>query len=464
MQPRRRFFHTSVVRLSAIYIAVFALTTSVLLASIFVITRSAIDSETDSVIQAELQGLAERYATLGLQGLAEVIRDRSQGPDQTRSVYLLVDRDWQPIVGNLAAWPASADARGDWFEFRMHVKTVTGVENHPVRAALITLPGNYRLLVGTDLVERARFERVMTRVAIWSIVLVVLVGSIVGVWMNRRLLKQVHSIASAGRDIAEGDFERRLPITGSGDELDTLAADLNTLLDRIEQLTAALRFVIDGTAHDLRGPLSRLRQRVEHAIAESKAASTTEIEAMLGDVEAVQRTLDSLLRIAQVQSGAPRAETAALSLGNLSREMVELYEPVAAERNVELTLGSVADGSIFGHRQLLAHAITNLIDNAVKYSPAGACVTVSVLEEADAVVLIVADTGPGIPAADRTRVLERFVRLNAARVEPGSGLGLHLVAAVCRLHHASLRLEDNQPGLKVVIRIPRGAPKQRLGA
>jgi signal transduction histidine kinase len=455
---RRRFFRTSVVRLSAVYIVVFALTTSVLLASIFVITRGAIDSETDSVIQAELQGLAERYATLGLRGLAEVIRDRSQGPDQTRSVYLLVDRDWQPVVGNLAAWPVSAYARGDWFEFRMQVKTASGDESHPVRAALITLPGDYRLLVGTDLLERARFERVMTRVAIWSIVLVVCVGSAVGVWMNRRLLKQVHSIASAGRDIADGDFERRLPVRGSGDELDTLATDLNVLLERIEQLTVALRFVIDGTAHDLRGPLSRLRQRVERALADGGTATTNELEAILGDAEAVQRTLDSLLRIAQIQSGAPGAETAILSLGNLSREMVELYEPVAAERHVALAMGTVADGSIRGHRQLLAHAMTNLIDNAVKYSPSGARVEVAVVDEPDAVALVVADTGPGIPQEDRMRVLERFVRLKSARVEPGAGLGLSLVVAVCRLHHASLQLDDNHPGLKVTIRIPR--PRQ----
>ena len=459
---QRRFFRTSVVRLSAIYIAVFAVVTSALLASIFVITREAIDSETDSVIQAELQGLAERYGTLGLRGLAEVIRDRSQGPGPTRSVYLLADHDWQPVVGNLAAWPVSAYARGDWFEFRMQVKTATRVESHPVRAALVTLPGDYRLLVGTDLVERVRFERVMRRVAIWSIVVVVFVGSIVGVWMNRRLLKQVHSIASAGRDIAEGDFERRLPVSGSGDELDTLATDLNTLLDRIEQLTVALRFVIDGTAHDLRGPLSRLRQRVESAIADGGSAGAAELESILGDAEAVQRTLDSLLRIAQIQSGKPGAETAVLSLGNLSREMVELYEPVAAERNVALVTGTVADGSIRGHRQLLAHAITNLIDNAVKYSPAGSRVTVSVMDDPEAVALVVADTGPGIPAADRARVLERFVRLNSARAEPGAGLGLNLVVAVCRLHHASLELDDNHPGLKVTIRIPRAASDSRL--
>jgi signal transduction histidine kinase len=455
MPPAHRFFKTTVVRLSLVYIVAFALGATALLIAVYGLTTRLIDSETDNILQAELQGLAEQYSHLGLNGLAQVIRDRSEGPTHTGSVYLLLSPQDIPIVGNLNSWPTQGREAGRWMQFDTQVRVGDNYESHPVRAALVNLQGGYRLLVGTDIVERVRFQHVMQLVGGGAIAVIVLFGAVIGVWVNRRLLRQVNRVVEAGREIADGDFGRRLPVQGTDDELDTLASNLNQLLDRIEQLTVALKFVIDGTAHDLKGPLNRLRARIERSIMQSSDAQRETLEHVLRDAEIVQRTLDSLLRIAQAQSGSYGAETSALSLGNLAREMGELYAPLAEEQGIHLQSGSFPDATIRGSRQLLAHAIANLLDNAVKYTPANGRVELVIEEPAGKVRLIVADTGPGIPSEDRARVLERFVRLDSARAEPGSGLGLSLVAAVCRLHHAQLALEDNGPGLRVVVEFPR---------
>lgn len=458
MKFSEAFFRTTVVRLSLIYIGVFSATTLLLFAAVYLLTMRVMDGDTDSVIQAELQGLSEQYARLGLPGLAAVIRDRSIVTG-SRSVYLLVDQGHQPIVGNLTAWPRVAPGEtgraGRWFEFDMQVRNREGFEPHRVRAAVVGLTGGYRLLVGTDIVERVRFEQVMSRVGAWSVLWVIALGSAIGVWMNRRLLRQVNSISAAGQQIANGDFTRRLPVRGSGDELDQMATGLNMLLERIEQLTSALRFVIDGTAHDLRGPLNRLRSRAERALRMADDAQRETMEALLADADALLRTLDSLLRIAQAHGLG--AEMGDLDFGGLVREMAELYAPSAEQRSLNIEWVRLDAVQVHGSRQLWAHAVANLLDNAIKYTPAGGRIVVTVIAHETDAELEVADSGPGIPAADRERVLERFVRLDSAQAHPGSGLGLSLVSAVCRLHHATLELRDAGPGLRVRIRVPRVA-------
>lgn len=445
----RAFFRTTVARLALIYLGVFTLTTTLLFGSVYVLTLRALDAGTESLMDSQLQGLSEQYATLGLRGLVAVIRERSESLERSRAVYLLADESLRPLVGNLNAWPQLNTQRGKWFEFNVTVNSPTGSEQHPIRAAMVILPDGYRLLIGTDVLERTRLARVMQRVGALAVVLLILMGAVIAVWMNRRLLNQVHAISAAGEDIARGDFARRLPVRGSGDELDELATRLNALLERIEQLTLALRFVIDGTAHDLRGPLNRLRLRLEQALEQTAEADRAPIDAAIQDADVLLRTLESLLRIAQVQSGAAHAEMAVLNLGKLVKEIAELYGPLAEQRGITLQAERLDEGTVQGSRQLLAHAVANLLDNAVKYTPAGGCISVTVEATTDVVTLNVRDNGPGIPPADRERVLQRFVRLDSAQAEPGSGLGLSLVAAVCRFHHAELSLEDAAPGLWV---------------
>jgi signal transduction histidine kinase len=451
----RRLLPTYALRLSLAYVVVFSLATSLLVGLLYMYAVRALDRETDEVIEAELQGLAEQYQAGGLDALAAVISERVQMGGSSGDVYLLADRDLQPVTGNIAAWPAQGTLAERWIEFEVSVVRGTSFESRAVRAGVFTLSSGYRLLVGTDIHEREAFKSRIRWTLLASLLMVITVGALLGAWMNRHVLRRVNAISAAGREIVEGNFGQRLPRSGSGDEFDSLAANLNEMLDRIEQLTAALRFVIDSTAHDLRGPLNRMRARIESGLRQNGAeVSRQSLEESLKDAEALDRTLAALLRIAQAQGGVASTEIAPLDLGQLAAEMVELYEPVAAERQIELRTKPCEPAMVRGSRQLLAHALANLVDNALKFTPAGGKVDVQVSRDASGLQLIIADSGPGIPPADRERALERCVRLAGSEQAPGSGLGLSLVAAVARMHHAGLDLGDNHPGLRVVLRFP----------
>jgi signal transduction histidine kinase len=270
-----------------------------------------------------------------------------------------------------------------------------------------------------------------------------------------------------------GDLGGRLPVAGSGDELDRLSESLNLMLARIEQLMAAMREVSDNIAHDLKTPLNRLRNRVEAALREpyGEPVYREALERTIEEADSLIKTFNALLSIARIEAGAGGENRERLDVASLLCDVAELYEPVAEERG--LVLKAEAKGPVFvrADRQLLGQAIANLIDNALKYGTAEANgaggkapdVEVTATERGDVVEIAVTDRGPGVPASDRERVLERFVRLEESRSEPGSGLGLSLVAAVARLHGGRLRLEDNAPGLRVVLALPSGSETAAKG-
>jgi signal transduction histidine kinase len=455
----RGLLPTSALQLSFVYVCVFALCTSLVVGLLYLYALRTLDRATDDVIEAELQGLAEQYQAGGLGKLAAVIRERVETGGSSTDVYLLVDPGLAAVAGNIAVWPSQGTAAERWIEFEVSVIKGRTFESRTVRAGVFLLAGGYRLLVGTDIRDREAFKSRIGWTLLTSLLTVILVGGLLGAWMNRHLLRRVDAISAAGREIVDGNFSQRLPRSGTGDELDTLASNLNEMLDRVEQLTAALRFVIDATAHDLRGPLNRMRARIESGLSSAGPdASRQALEETLRDTDALDRTLDALLRIAQAQGGAAAAEIAPLDLGTLAAEVVELYEPAAEERRIELRAQDGGPAIVRGSRQLLAHALANLIDNALKFTPEGGRVDVQVVRAQDSgLQLIVSDNGPGIPAADRVRALERSVRLAGSEQAPGSGLGLSLVAAVARMHHAVLELGDNLPGLRVVLRFPVAA-------
>jgi signal transduction histidine kinase len=299
---------------------------------------------------------------------------------------------------------------------------------------------------------------------LWGLGVMALVGIGGGYWVSRRLLARIDNLSATTRTIMAGDLSGRLPVSGSGDELDRLAQSLNLMLGRIEQLMAGLREVSDNIAHDLKTPLNRLRNRVEEALREpyDEMAYRETLERTIEEADGLIKTFNALLSIARLEAGAAGDNRDTLDLSALVGDVAELYEPVAEERGI--TLKAKVDGpiAIRGDRQLLGQAITNLIDNALKYgAPAaqggnGWAPEVDIRAEVHGGVaeILVADRGPGVPEAERERVLGRFVRLEASRSEPGSGLGLSLVAAVARLHGGALRLEDNEPGLRVVLSLP----------
>jgi signal transduction histidine kinase len=306
------------------------------------------------------------------------------------------------------------------------------------------------MIIGRDLDESDRLIKVIRRAVGWSLLLVLGLAVAGGVFVARRVLKRVDAMTKSARSIMEGDFTQRLAMAGTGDELDRVAKSLNAMLDRIAELMAGLREVSDNIAHDLKTPLTRLRNSAEDAA----------LDGVIEEADGLIKIFNALLMIARAEAGAMRDNTAPLDAGDIARDVAELYEPFAEEAGVTLKVQINGPLPVHGTRELISQAMANLIDNAIKYSSSenaegsDRSVTIEGRREGNVIKLIVADRGPGIPDADRNRAIERFVRLESSRTRPGSGLGLSLVAAVARLHSGSLILEDNAPGLRAVLTLP----------
>jgi signal transduction histidine kinase len=330
------------------------------------------------------------------------------------------------------------------------------------------LPGGFRMLVGRDLEDREKVHNIVLSAGRWSLALVLVLGLAGGFFVTRRVLRRVDAMTETTRTIVEGDLSGRLFVAGTGDELDRLAENLNAMLERIEALMRGLQEVSDNIAHDLKTPLTRMRNRVEEALREAKGEADyrAALERTIEESDALMRTFNALLMIARAESGHARDDMADFDAAEVARGIAELYEPLAEEKGLALKVEAQGPITVRGNRELVSQALSNLVDNAIKYAvPDGTegAILVTAEDEDERVLLTVADNGPGIPEADRLHVVERFVRLERSRSQPGSGLGLSLAAAVARLHAGELILTDNHPGLKAVIALPRGGPVQSSG-
>jgi signal transduction histidine kinase len=327
------------------------------------------------------------------------------------------------------------------------------------------LPAGFRLLVGRDVEERERLGVVIRRAAGWSLLLVFVLGCFASWFVARRVLKRVDGMNETAHAIMAGDLKGRLSISGTGDELDRLALNLNAMLDRIGELMAGMQQVSDNIAHDLKTPLTRLRNRAEEALRTAKTPDELRaaLDGSIDEADNLIRVFNALLMIARLEAGRINDSMADIDLSEIVSGMAELYEPLAEEAGLSLVTNLAPELHVPGNRELIGQALANLIDNALKYGPPEGegepVVTVSAARAGADIELSVADHGPGIPEADRGRVLERFVRLDQSRSKPGFGLGLALAAGVARLHGGQLRLEDNAPGLRVVIVLPALASK-----
>jgi hypothetical protein len=393
------------------------------------------------------------------------VRARSLHAGQ--SLYLLSDSRHHFVAGNLEFWPQLSGGAGQTVEFDFDRPIDGKLEARRARGRVFELAGGFQLLVAQDVHDRYLTERMFTTTLPWTVILILILGAAGGALLSRNMLQRLDAINRTSGEIIAGDLSRRVPLNGSGDEFDVLAENLNRMLDRIERLMKGLREVTDSVAHDLRTPLNRLRNRLEESVARLNAngAQADEIERAIAETDKLIATFNALLLIAETDAGTTRAAMAALDLGGVAADVAELYEPLAEERNVLLTLLPSAGVLIEGNRSLIAQALANLVDNAIKYTPAGGHVRIRAAGTNAGVELSVADSGPGISPADKPRVTERFVRLEASRNSPGTGLGLSLVVAVAHFHNAELLLEDNVPtGLKAVLRFPKSALRSMPGA
>ena len=377
-----------------------------------------------------------------------------------------MDPNGRKIAGNLEGLPAT-EVNDGWTEFEIRA---TDGQMVPVRASILPLivqvvsrasaqplaqserDTGYRILVGREIRELTAINQRFIRGLTLGLGLTLLVAFAGGLALAISAQRHVVEMSRATRNIIAGDLSQRLPVIGH-DEHAELAKSVNSMLDQIEHLMGGLRHVGDSIAHDLRGPLTRLRTRLE-ALAAEPAPTRQSVEECLTQADGVLATFNALLRIARVESGAYRRAFANVDLGPIAADVAELYDATAEENLVEIRR-HIADNSIvFGDRELLAQALTNLVDNALKYTPVGGHVDLEVKHAGDRIVVVVADSGPGVPAEARERVLQRFARLDESRSKPGNGLGLALVRAVCDQHDGKLVLSDNAPGLRVTMSLP----------
>lgn len=441
-------------RLVAIHLLLVAFTTAGVLAFLYWSTNDLIEGEVREVVNTELAGLAEEYQDQGIFGLARAIERRTSSDRERDAVYLLTDAFGRRLAGNLRAWPPTVEAGSGWVALELY-RTDRG-SPALIEAASIRLRDGERLLVGRDAEARTRFRQALWQAALQSLAAAVLLSLLTGWLLSRLVLSRISAIDRTANEIVSGNLTLRVPVRGSDDEFDRVSNTLNQMLDRIEALVENLRMTTDSLAHDLRSPLMRLRAHVaelsspdldETARDELTARSVAEVEHLL-------KTFSALTQISRIEAGLGRDEFAPVDLDALVTDAVELYSPVAADKKVELrSTGSAR--SIEGHTQLIALALSNLLENAIRYAPEGSEIVIELRDTAEAVSVAVSDQGPGIPEADRSRVLQRFVTLDSSRHETASGLGLALVAAVAGLHGASIDLGDNEPGLVATVRFPR---------
>lgn len=455
MRINLKVLKTSTFRLAAIYLTVFAISIGAVLGYVYWNTVVLLQEQTDDTIGAEVQGLAEQYRQRGLSGLLEVVKERSK--DNTGSIYLFTNFVGKRMAGNLNSLPAGAVGEEGWIEFPYAVRTQTGREKHEARAYHLELTGGYTLVVGRDVEERREFSRLIRTALFWALGLSALFGVSGSLLMSRNFLTRIDSISATSRNIMAGDLTERMPVTGTGDELDRLSLSLNDMLDQIESLMSGMKEISSNVAHDLRTPLTRMRSRVEAALrSEAPKQQREALESTLAESDQLLATFNALLSIAKAESGQARVGFADVDIAELIEEMADLYEPLIEDKNGTLSFHVDAGTCLRADRQLLAQMLTNLIDNVMKYGSDPKTgephVELHASTEGDQVTIYVADKGPGIEEKDRHRVTERFVRLEESRSAPGNGLGLSLVKGVMKLHNGQLLLEDNNPGLKVVMR------------
>ncbi len=451
----RKLLQSAAFRLGLPYVVVFMCAVGALLAGVWLHAQRELAGAVDRVIAAELAELRAEYDQGGLQALVTALQSRSAGPDRPGAVHLLIDASGHRVAGNLPAWPESSPGAAPWIEFVFPVRADDAAVTHPARAAVATLD-THHLLVGTDVTERRAYAAQLRDTLLRSALLATLLAGLAGTWYTRRVGARVRATARACEQILAGEPARRLPAGGSGDEFDQLAAAVNLALDRLEKQTQAVRATFASAAHELRAPLQRLRMRLESAAQRSAGEELREaLGVALAELDRVQRTLATLLQIASASADAPLRQVENVDLAALAHEIAELYAPAAREAGLALAVHAPAACVISGNRELLAQLLASLLENVLRFVPAGGAVEVNVGSGDDGTgVLGVVDNGPGIPAAQRAQALEPFGRLEREAGRPGTGLGLSLVAAVVRLHGGRLVLAERSPGLEVRCEFP----------
>lgn len=471
MSRLAQVWRTSTVRLTATFIAIFVVFAILLMAFIGWQSSVQIQRQQTDDIDREIRLFQRIEANQGIRSLAFAVNRFSSQPGP--GIYFLGDAAGQYLLGNVPDMPAEVLIAPGVYSFdydRTDLSEEIGAlldPGAPRRSGValvrsVELGNGMRLVVGRDVVERRGYSAIILQSFLVGVVGIILFSVIAGGITARRVLRRIDTIRDTSTKIMSGNLSERVPLTRRNDEFDGLATNLNAMLDRIEQLLQGLKEVTDNVAHDLKTPLTRLRNQAEAALRDNASEETRQqaLETVIAESDRLIRTFNALLMIARAEAGAPSGTLSAVDVGAIVSDVVELYGPVAEDAGIEVVSDIEENILLKANRELIGQAMVNLLENAVKYarpedgSPGR--IAIGLHRHGDMARIEVADNGPGIPQADRNRVLERFVRLEKSRSEPGSGLGLALVNAVARLHGGSFRIEDAAPGVRAVLELPAG--------
>jgi signal transduction histidine kinase len=467
-RPRRlALWRTTTFRLTAIFVLIFVLFAVSLLGYIAYQSSILIQRQQLVDIERELGQLNREYQLGGTRALVLAIQRFARGPGP--GIYFVADPSGVGIAGNVIDVPISVLEEPGQHTFAYERDRPSFGDEDPNSPeargmALVrsfVLPSGYRVVVGRDIVERRSFAVIIFQAFFWGVIGIVVFSVIAGAISARRVLRRIDAIGATSRMIMTGDLGQRVPVTRRNDEFDGLATSLNAMLDRIEQLMQGMKDVTDNVAHDLKTPLTRMRNKVEAALRDDKDedAAKRALESTIEECDHLIKTFNALLMIARIEAGTPASAFEQTDLSAVANDVAELYAPVLEDAGLDLKVEVPESLPLRANRELLGQALVNLLENAIKYVPrpekGQSTVTIAARDAGENVILEVADQGPGIPEADRERVLERFVRLEKSRTEAGSGLGLSLVAAVAQLHKGRVEIDDNHPGAILRLILPR---------
>lgn len=450
-------------RLTLLFLALFAAAASAILAWVYFASAMEASSKAERDVRAEMEVLTGIYDARGLDALNMAVIDRTL---TGRYEYLLMDKDGARITGSLSISPFETfEGNRQWITFPFTDTLPDGTVVRPqVRGVQVRLAGGEMLFVGASLIDTEAYLARLTQ-ALWAAMgIVLLLGLAGGILVSRNLERSMGRLGKVVTAVQEGDLKARAPVRNSGDELDELGAGLNTMLDRLEASMASIRHAGDAIAHDLRSPLTRMRAKLEVALMDAEAGKIDGVDAVqlaLDEADSLLKTFNTVLAIARLQAGgAP--DTRLFDAADLAADMAELYEPASEDKGLEFSAEIERGLMVEGNQPFLAQALANIIDNAIKYTPTGGAVMLRARRRSSGEIeYSVTDTGPGVPEADRERVIERFVRLDNSRTEAGSGLGLSLVGAVMEAHGGRIILDEGPgayggfgPGLRVALVLP----------
>lgn len=446
------FLKSSTFRFVLSYMALFAGSVLLLLGFIYWSTISFLSQQADLSIRNEIIWLSGIYKEHGLDGLVLTVNERSRRHLNEDEYYSVISADARLLAGNLPPDADRSTAKKGWINIQFRSPYVADRIIH-VRAKSVKLAGGELLEVGRNTRLLVVSHQLIVPALLWSLMIMIILAVLGGAVMSRSVLRRIEQINLAVREIMAGDLTRRIPSRGSSDDFDQLASNLNDMLDEIEHLMEGIRHVSNSVAHDLRTPLTRLRNQLEELRGKvgDNRPCVEHVDNSIQCADQLLATFSALLRIARIEAGGQKPAMKVVELSMLLDDAKELYEAVAENKQITITTNTSTPDAVLADRDLLFQAIANLLDNAIKYTQQGGEIRLTATQYGQYVEVRVADNGPGIPAAEREKVLQRFYRLEKSRSGKGSGLGLSLVAAVVKMHNGTLLLSDNNPGLKVTM-------------